>query len=478
MKKTILLLTALLLHIIAQGQQLIFEKNFGTAISEAGASIDKTTDKGFIIAGSIGDWTSGEFDIYLVKTDSIGNQQWTSSIGSANKQEANSVRQTTDGGYIIAGYSYVNSGVEEEIYLIKTDSAGNLQWSKTFGSPHNDRGTCVQQTTDGGYIVSGYYYASVSDYDAYLIKTDANGNQQWAKNIGGGIMGDLGNSVKQTGDGGYILAGWSANFSVAGDAYLVKTDADGNKQWEKTLGNANDAEQAYSVELTNDGGYIVTGETYISGAGYPDVYVAKTDTNGNEQWSKIIGSMIADEKTYSVIQALDSSYILAGVDYGSSGTALLIKLDGNGNTIWSKRFGGTETTGLSAVIEASSKEYVVAGTTLSFGASMGDAYLAKIKDTTIYNGISLLKFNEDIDISFSPNPFSHSANLRITNTYEWTNGNLQFQMYDVLGRVVKTTNIKQPTTNIERNGFPAGIYFYKINNDKKEIIGSGKVVIE
>jgi hypothetical protein len=168
-----------------------------------------------------------------------------------------------------------------DIFLIKTDASGNVQWAKTYGGTSADEAFSVQQTSDGGYIVVGLTNSfGAGTEDIFLIKTDASGNLQWAKTYGGAI-GDRALSVQQTSDGGYIVAGLTNSFGAGGlDIFLIKTDASGNVQWAKTYGGT-DWEDAFSVQQTSDGGYIVAGRTWSFGAGGSDIFLIKTDANGN-----------------------------------------------------------------------------------------------------------------------------------------------------------------------------------------------------
>ena len=193
-----------------------------------------------------------------------------------------SVQQTTDGGYILQENSFFGNG-STDVYLIKTDGNGNEQWSKTYGGQSYDQGYSVQQTNDGGYIITGSTRSfGNGSSDVYLIKTDGSGTEQWSQTFGG-IEGDGGNSVQQTTDGGYIITG--SIFSSIGieDVYLIKTDASGIEEWSQAYGGL-DMDVGTSVQQTTDGGYIICGSSHSFGNGYnfrPAVYLIKTDGSGN-----------------------------------------------------------------------------------------------------------------------------------------------------------------------------------------------------
>jgi len=185
-----------------------------------------------------------------------------------------------------------------------------VQWEKTFGGSGEEYGYSVRQTADGGYIIAGSTGSFGVGDDVYLIKTDPNGNSQWQKAFGGS-NDDQGWSVQQTSDGGYIIAGMTSSFDAGfHDVYLIKTDPNGNTQWEKTFGGSN-YDFGFSVQKTSDGGYIIVGETSSFGAGSCDVYLIKTDPNGNLLWQKTFGGSDWDAG-YSVQQTTDGGYIIAG----------------------------------------------------------------------------------------------------------------------------------------------------------------------
>ena len=261
-----------------------WEKTFGGTSDDLGVSVQQTTDGGYVIAGWT-EWTesSGDGgDVYLIKTDDNGDSLWTKTFGDTSSDFAYSVQQTTDGGYVIAGttLSFGNGG---DVYLIKTDGNGDSLWTKTFRRVAQNDGYSVQQTTDGGYVITGLTMSAGNGGDVWLIKTDGNGDSLWTKTFGGTNL-DLGHSVQQTTDGGYVIAGATASFGNAWDVYLIKTDGNGDSLWTKTLGDTS-SDFAYSVQQTNDGGYIITGATVIPtdsyGNGISDVYLIKTDGNGN-----------------------------------------------------------------------------------------------------------------------------------------------------------------------------------------------------
>jgi hypothetical protein len=384
-----LIICILSLSAQADGPVVQWEKTFGGNNNDYGSSVQQTSDGGFIIAGYTFSFDSGDYpDVYLIKTDPNGNLLWQKTFGGSNSDGGWSVQQTTDGGFIIAGSTWSLGAGSYDVYLIKTDSAGNIQWQKTFGGSNDDLGYSVQQTSDGGFIIAGYTSSFGSGYeDVYLIKTDPNGNSQWQKTFGGSYE-DYGGSVQQTSDGGYIIAGSTSSFGDPnGDVYLIKTDLAGNLLWQKSFGGS-DYDWGESVQQTSDGGSIIAGTTYSFGAGKNDVYLIKTDPNGNPLWQKTFGGSDWD-RGWSVRQTTDGEFIIAGttLSFGSGFfDVYLLKTDTTGNLLWQKTFGGSDWDDGYSVQETTDGGFIIAGVTFSFGAGSGDVYLIKLCSENILLG--------------------------------------------------------------------------------------------
>jgi hypothetical protein len=360
-------------------------KTFGGANWDDGYSVQQTSDGGYIIAGETSSYSyeAGNDDVWLIKTDSSGNMAWNKTFGGWNHDDARSVQQTTDGGYVVVGctYSYgARPYYTDDVWLIKTDSSGNVAWNKTFGGWDYDEARSVQQTTDGGYIVAGQTHSyGAGGADVWLIKTDSSGNETWGKTFGGSDD-DYANSVRQTLDGGYIVVGQTYSHGAGyGDVWLIKTDSSGNETWGKTFGGSDD-DDAYSVQQTSDGGYIIAGQTYSYGAGNYDVWLIKTDSSGNETWGKTFGGS-DDDDAYSVQQTWDGGYIIAGYtsSYGAGyNDVWLIRTDSSGNETWSKTFGGSDYDDAYSVQQTSDGGYIIVGWTRSYGAGNYDVWLIKV----------------------------------------------------------------------------------------------------
>jgi len=356
-----------------------WDKTFGGSEDDLAYSVQQTADGGYILGGSTLSYGAGVSDAWLVKTDADGNTLWDKTFGGSEDDVANSVQQTADGGYILGGYtySYGAAGDTHDAWLVKTDADGNIVWDKTFGGSGAEEANSVQQTADGGYILGGYTYSyGAGESDAWLVKTDADGNTVWDTTFGGSEQ-DGANSVQQTADGGYILGGHTRSYGVGdADAWLIKTDADGNIMWDKTFGGSDNDDEVYSVQQTVDGGYIL-GVTY--GAREVDAWLIKTDSDGNTVWDTTFGGS-EDDEANSVQQTVDGGYILGGHtrSYGEGHyDAWLIKTDADGNTEWDKTFGGSEQDGANSVQQTADGGYILGGHTRSYGVGDADAWLVK-----------------------------------------------------------------------------------------------------
>jgi hypothetical protein len=345
---------------------------FGGSDYESGGSIQQTTDGGYIITGITHSFGNGSSDIWLIKTDSQGVEEWNRTFGGDDWDEGHDVQQTSDGGYIITGQTKSFGNGYSDVWLIKTDSQGVEEWSKTFGGSENDYGFSVQQTTDGGYIITGRSGNGNYNMDVILIKTSSDGSEEWSKYFGG-IGSDGGNSIQITNDGGYVIIGETSSFGNGdSDVWLIKTNSQGQEEWNKTFG-----ETGYSVQQTSDGGYIITGQTKSFGNGDSDVWLIKTNSEGVEEWNKTFGGG-ESETGYSVQQTSDGGYILTGItnSYGKGKQDLyLIKTNSEGVEEWSKTFGGSENDYGFSVQQTTDGGYIITGNTESFGKGLHDVWL-------------------------------------------------------------------------------------------------------
>ena len=345
----------------------------------------------------------------------------------------------------------------------------NTIWIRTFGGINSDYGRSIQQVFNDGYIIIGTTASFGDNNDVWLIKTDVQGNKEWDKTFGGS-NDDFGSCIQQTIDGGYIIVGWTNSFGGGNnDAWLIKTDVQGNKEWDKTFGG-NDTDIGYSVQQTIDGGYIITGWTRSFGLGNNDVWLIKTDVQGNEEWNKPLGGNLF-ERGYSVQQTIDGGYIIAGWtnSFGDGNYDVwLIKTDTEGNEEWNKLFGGSDSDRGYSVQQTENAEYVITGWTKSFGNGNNDAWLikvenpiAKIKESYIPH---IFVFHQNY-----PNPFNPTTSLAYVLPKDEL---VNITIYDMMGRKIKTLvndsqtagykSIQWNATNDRNEPVSAGLYLYTI----------------
>jgi hypothetical protein len=368
----IALLSAIRLASIASAQTN-WTRTYGGTGDDEGYSVQQTTDGGYIIAcGTLSD--TGPTDVYLIKVSAQGDTLWTKTYGGGI---GFSVQQTTDGGYVITGLTGSVGAGGIDVYLIKTTAQGDTLWTRTYGGPYDEAGYSVEQTTDGGYIIAGWTSSSgAGGEDVYLIKTNASGDTLWTRTYGG-VDNDRGYSVQQTTDG-YVIAGGTSSFGAGnGDVYLIKTNAQGDTLWTRTYGGANE-DNGNSVQQTTDGGYFIGAYTYSFGAGDEDVYLIKTDDQGDTIWTRTFGGSGSDEAR-SVQQTTDGGYIIAGwfESYGAGADVYQIKTDAQGDTLWTRTYGGVRHDRGYSVRQTSDGGYIIAGYTWSFSAGGDDVYLIK-----------------------------------------------------------------------------------------------------
>jgi hypothetical protein len=236
--------------------------------------VAKTTDGGYIITGSTNEDVynpAQSSDLFLLKIDASGQKQWIKTYGGEKSEGGQSVVQTNDGGFIVAGYTSSYGAGAEDVYLLKTDQAGTEQWHKTFGGSSWDSAYCIKQTDDGGCIIVG------SSGNVYLIKTDVDGNMEWSYSYGPDGT-EQGYSVCLTSDGGYAIVGYMKHPFPDAQVYLIKTDSNGGLQWTKTFGGAED-DWGTSIQEVSSGGYAIVGGTASFSEGR--IYFIRTDKDGN-----------------------------------------------------------------------------------------------------------------------------------------------------------------------------------------------------
>jgi len=381
------LLVVLLLLATSANGQTTFQKSFGGTSEEYIYAVEQLSDGGYIMCGrTISNTMNSSWDAYLVRLNASGDTVWTKNYGNVGYDEFESIKPTADGGFIMAGQTD-NVDIIGDVYLVKTDANGVVTWSKTYGAAGTaDFGYSVRQTTDLGYIIAGYTTSVGSGgRDLVLIKTDATGGVTWSKTYGG-ASDEEGRCVEQTADGGYIVSGYASSYGNGIQSYLIKTTSTGTVTWSKTFGGSN-TEVGSSVKQLSDGSYILGGYTDSYGAGNFDFLLIKLTTAGAITWSKTYGGTLEDRGTSVQITA-DGGYIMGGktLNYGGGNSDYcLVKTDATGGLTWAKAYGGSALDQAYAVIQTTDGGYALAGYANSYGQGSKDGCLIKTNSTGVSN---------------------------------------------------------------------------------------------
>ena len=401
MKKLILLICFFLSQLFYLNAQvgIKWATCYGGSRGDVAESIQQTTDGGFIVVGYTGsidgDVTGnhGYTDYWVIKIDVTGVIQWQKCYGGLEEDIATSVQQTTDGGYIVVGYTGSIDGDVTgnhggfDYWIIKLDEVGNLEWQRCYGGIGNDYAYSIQQSVDGGYIVAGYTYSNDGDIlgnhgegDYWIVKIDINGNMEWQKCYGGSSI-DIARSINQTIDGGYIVAGCArsndgdiSGSHGGGDYWIVKIDETSNLEWQKCYGGS-EADWAIGIEQTIDGGYIVAGSARSNDGdvtgnnGYADYWVIEIDVTGVIEWQKCYGGT-EEDVAFSIQQTVDGGSVVAGHTRSNDGDVTgnygeldywVIKLEDSGVLEWQKCYGGGGVDQPHSIQQTTDGGYVVAG---------------------------------------------------------------------------------------------------------------------
>ncbi|MGB4128579.1 MAG: hypothetical protein WBI87_06160 [Bacteroidales bacterium] len=407
----------------AQAPAIEWQKCLGGTADDFANSIQQTSDGGFIVAGETrsndGDVSGnhGKSDAWVVKLNSLGDILWKKCLGGTGNDYARSIQQISDGGFILTGYTNSNNGDVSgnngyyDAWVVKLNSSGDILWQKCLGGTYDDYARSIQQTSDTGFILAGYTFSNDGDVsgnhgfsDAWVVKLNSSGDIIWQKCFGG-TNEDYAYSIQQTSDSGFIVAGYtfSNDGDVSGyhgyfDYWVVKLNSSGDIEWQKCLGGTY-YDYAYSIQQTSNGGFIVAGSTNsnngdVSGYhGYFDYWVVKLNSSGDIEWQKCLGGTNNDYAN-SIQQTSDGGFIVAGYTESNDGDvsgyhggdydAWVVKLNSSGDILWQKCLGGTIDDRAYSIQQTSDGGFIVAGFTVSndgdvsgnHGAS--DAWVVKL----------------------------------------------------------------------------------------------------
>ncbi len=349
---------------------------------ESAHSVEQTADGGYILAGSTGSsFGSPDTDAWIIKTDASGQQQWIRTFDMGDWEVATDAVQTADGGYavVVRSQSITNWVYSYRNVFIKTDASGNWQWSTFFECGEHDRLDHLVQVPDGGYVMAGSVYSMGDpDGDGWLVKIDASGNQQWNRTFGGGSIENVTGLIR-TADGGFALSGYTGVGLSGADGWLVKTDASGNQSWAKTYHGQPGWEELDSVRQTADGGYVLPGMSTSPTSGNPRAWVVRTDASGTQQWSKFYSVGAGQDYAVAVFERPGGGYLATGGSISSDMSRSylwLFTLNSTGDRLWEHVYGAASPTEGSPTTDGG---YIIAGSNAAQGPFGNAAWLAKIR---------------------------------------------------------------------------------------------------
>ncbi|MBC8146459.1 MAG: T9SS type A sorting domain-containing protein [Bacteroidetes bacterium] len=482
-KRTILRLNILLAicfsTITICAQQLNFERTYGLPGYNYGKRVLQTEDNGYLILGNKSGFT-GSSDIYLIKTGTLGKLVWDKAIGNASIEVAEDMKPTFDKGYIIAGYSNYGANNDYQLLLIKIDSLYNVEWLKNFGGTNWDFGYSVVQSPDSGFIVAGetYSYGNGAN-DVFILKTDLNGNKLWHKAYGGQNE-DVAMCIVNS-DTNYLLTGYTNSFGNGQyDCYVLCFDASGDTLWTRTFGDSLD-DKAFSIMHTNDKNIIIAGSTENYGAVKIDGLIIKIDSMGNQIWTNKHGGQ-EDDQFFHCLMEPNNDMLFTGYteSFGyDKKDVYLVLSDNYGNFKETNTFGRAKNDNANSIINTSDNAYALIGSTTSLGIGESNIYFIKtdsllqIDNNTYSHELNILEIEDEdfFQICLFPNPSDGKFSI-ISKKLNIKNAVLE--VYDVNGRKVydKSEIYLNPNSllNFEISHLNNGFYFIKILNNDYSII--------
>jgi hypothetical protein len=305
---------------------------------------------------------------------------WAQHLGAGGVDVLGALAPTADGGMLMAGYTDSSGAGMADGWVVRLDVAGRVRWSTVIGGSANDSFYSVQPTADGGAICAGDTLSVDSDGDGWIAMLDRDGEVVWQKLYGGDRSDSL-RSIQRTGDGGYVVAGYTQSYGMAGsvDAWVLKLDQDGAIQWQRTYGGSN-YDDAFAITLAPSGGYAVCGEGNSFGDVDGEVWCLRLEGDGELVWQKAIGGASADLAD-DLVAVSGGGYVIAAetFSFGAGNFDLwALKLDDSGELVWQQAIGGAQEEDIGTVAATAGQGVVLTSGTTSFGAGQSDAWLLRL----------------------------------------------------------------------------------------------------
>jgi len=389
-------------HSIAYAQNTWAASYFLTNADAGTGLIRQTTDGGFVVAGAI-TVSGSSVDAWILKLDSSGIIQWQKTYGGINQDNAFSIEQTNDGGYIVLGQTLSFGAGTNDLWILKLDQAGDVQWQQTMGGAQSDYGLSVKQTPDDGYIILAGTDSFSSGYpDFWVIRLDVSGTVVWQKLYGTGLY-ESAYAINLTSDGGFIVSATTETPGRYFDFVILKLDSNGGIQWQKIYGGGNSDEvPSLGIQETSDGGFIFAGTTTPVEEESSDIVVLKLNSNGQIQWQNSYPAPDS-EWVASIAQTSEGGYIVGG-QTGSVGTGAywLLKLDSLGNISWQKAYQGDHFQRLVSVEQTNDGGFIVSGADVKV-MDHGGGWILKVDDKGEID--TSCTFVSDTNVIASPTSF-------------------------------------------------------------------------
>jgi hypothetical protein len=459
--KNLYIFTFFLLPIMVIAQTT-FEKTFEGKGHAEGFAICETSDGGFVATGFTRPLAKDSVDVFVVKVDNLGQLQWSKIYGGDETDRAYAICAAANGECFIAGYTQ-SWGQNGDCYLLKINANGDTIWTKFYGRQMYDRANSVVETFAGKFVTAGFTeYGENGNYDVYLTKMDGNSQINWSKSLGE-FSSEEGHALIQDADGGFVIVGsQTVGTSSNKELMIMKTDSSGTVDWITTYGgDKNDL--ARSIKQLDDKGFIITGYTQSFGVNSYNVYLIRTDENGDTLWTRVIGDVTRSEG-YDVIEAVDNGFIIVG---GWDSNVLMMKTDTNGDTVWTRKY-ATESNGFEighSIKKTADGGYVIGGYYNDYPGY--ELYIIKTDSEGMVTGI--IYPHRQLVRNFylhqnHPNPFNPKT---VISWQLAVSSDVELGVYNLLGQKVATlVSEKMPAGyhEVEFNGqnLSSGIYLYRI----------------
>ncbi len=446
---------------------------YGGSQSDIAEDVQPTFDGGYIIVGFTESVGAGGADVLLVKMDADGDTVWTRTYGGSSDDAGLSVLEVSSGGgYMVAGKTRSFGSGGDDVYVLRVDLNGDTLWTKTYGGSSDDIGNCLQRTSDGGYVIAGNTYSfGAGDTDVYLIRIDSNGDTLWTGAYGT-TTAERGHSVDETSDDGYIICGTRRDpVGPAGsDAYIVRVSAIGESLWTQTYGVGDVNEYLFEIREISPGVYMAAGE-HQEYALPGEAWLVKLDAEGDTVWTKWHSPAYFWDcaAAYSMDLTDDGGYVLAG--YAGNCEFMqerfyIVKTDASGDTMWTSSYGGWESDQAFSVRQSYDGGYIIFGGTLSYGSGSTDLYGVKLECDLAGVDRDESSSGYALSVKSLPNPSVAEAMIE----YQVPSpGEVDITIYNLLGREVRTLvmGVEDPGKHsvtwdgLRSDGSPAppGVYF-------------------